>query len=291
METRWLYVTSEEFPVLRAEAKDTCIIPMGCVEKHGLHLPLGTDILQASQIAYQASQLETACVFPDFTFGDLGNAGATAPAGNIVLPLELEMELLERLCCEIARNGYKKIIIYNGHGGNVPWLTAFLRKIENRPHNYILVNCNIKCGIMERLAKALRERGSGCFEMLTAEDERLIAEIADQKPKDGHCGYSETAYLQGLAPEAVHMERLGLASGKSRNQTGIYKGAGIQLRDNGWELNFPDWIDSDDAIGCNERIGQAALRLEAERLAEAVRVIKNDKNLIQWHNERWKSEL
>ena len=59
METRWLYVTSENFPALRTASKDTCIIPMGCVEKHGLHGPLGTDILQASAIAYMASLIDT----------------------------------------------------------------------------------------------------------------------------------------------------------------------------------------------------------------------------------------
>ena len=72
METRWLYATSDNFTELKKASKDTCIIPMGCVEKHGLHLPLGTDILQASEIAWQASQLETVCVFPDFIFGDIG---------------------------------------------------------------------------------------------------------------------------------------------------------------------------------------------------------------------------
>ena len=67
METRWLYTTSENFPALREAAKETCVIPMGCVEKHGLHLPLGTDIITVSRRAYLASQIEPVCVFPDFT--------------------------------------------------------------------------------------------------------------------------------------------------------------------------------------------------------------------------------
>ena len=46
METRWLYVTSEGFEELREKTQRTCVIPIGCVEKHGLHLPLGTDILK-----------------------------------------------------------------------------------------------------------------------------------------------------------------------------------------------------------------------------------------------------
>ena len=71
METRWLYTTSEDFAALRDAAERVCVIPMGCIEKHGLHLPLGTDIVKGSYIAHRASQLETVCIFPDFTFGDV----------------------------------------------------------------------------------------------------------------------------------------------------------------------------------------------------------------------------
>lgn len=291
METRWLYTTSEDFKALREAAKETCIIPMGCVEKHGLHLPLGTDIIQASQIAWMASQMETVCVFPDFTFGDISENTATAPTGNIVMPLELEMQMLETFCEQIARNGFKKIMIYNGHGGNVSWLSAFLRKVENKPHNYVLVNVNIKCSVMERMAKVLQEKGSGVFEGLTSDDEALILECGSKKLKDGHCGYSETAYVLGTTPESAHMDQLGLISGKSLNLTGAYKGAGIQIRDHGWGINFPNWMDSDDAIGCNERIGKVALQIEADRLANAIKIIKEDKRLIQWHNQMWNSNL
>ena len=113
METRWLYVTSENFPTLREASKDTCIIPMGCVEKHGLHLPLGTDIIHSSHIAYLASQLETVTVFPDFVFGDYPVNSPNVPAGTITLSLDLEMALLEQLCEQIARNGHKKILVLN----------------------------------------------------------------------------------------------------------------------------------------------------------------------------------
>lgn len=287
METRWLYTTSENFESLRKESKDTCIIPMGCVEKHGLHLPLGTDILQASHITYMASQMETVCVFPDFTFGDIAENTPTAPAGNVMMPVELEMQLLEQLCEQISRNGFKKIMIYNGHGGNVSWISTFLRKMANKERDYVVVNVNIKCDIMGRLARTLKDKGTGYFPELTQEDEALILEQGEKKLKDGHCGYTETSYIFGSYPECVHMEKLGLISGKSLNLTGAYKGAGIQIRDHGWGVNFPNWMDSDDPVGCNERIGKAALQIEAERLAYAIKVMKDDKHLLKWNREMW----
>ena len=137
METRWLYTTSENFHALREASNDTCIIPMGCVEKHGLHLPLGTDIIAASSLAYAASQIETVCVFPDFIFGDVPENSPNAPAGSVTLKLETEMLLLEELCEQIARHGYKKILVLNGHGGNSHWLAAFSRKLANKKRSFV----------------------------------------------------------------------------------------------------------------------------------------------------------
>lgn len=285
METRWLYTTSENFTALREASKDTCIIPMGCVEKHGLHLPLGTDILQASHIAWQASQLETVCVFPDFTFGDISENFPNKPAGNISIPVETEMLLLEQLSEQIASNGFKKIIVYNGHGGNVSWLNTFLRKLENKPHDFVMVVVNIRCGVMERIAKAKAFKG------LTEEDRELTMKCKENRPVDGHAGYSETAYMMAVAPESVKMDRLGIVSGKSLELTKKYREMGITIRDHGWSINYPNCIDSDDPVGCNERIGKTAVKLEAERLARAIKYIKEDESLIKWHNEAWNSNL
>lgn len=285
METRWLYTTSENFAALREASADTCLIPMGCVEKHGLHLPLGTDMLQASHIAYRASQLETVCVFPDFTFGDIAENYPNKPAGNISIPVETEMLLLEQLSDQIASNGFKKIIVYNGHGGNVSWLKTFLRKLENKPHDFVMFVVNIQCGVMERIAKAQAFKG------LTEEDKELTKKCLEEHPSDGHAGYSETAYILGVAPDCVKMERLGIVSGKSLNLTQKCRNKGIMIRDHGWSINHPDWIDSDDPIGCNERIGQVAIKLESERLARAIKYIKEDENFIKWHNEAWGTNL
>lgn len=268
METRWLYTTSENFIALREAADGVCVIPMGCVEKHGLHLPLGTDQLQASYIAWMASQIETVCVFPDFTFGDIGESTPNTPKGVISLPIETQMLLLRQLCEQIVRNGFHTIVIYNGHGGNVSWLNTFLQDFNKQAHNYQIEVINIRCDIMSRIAKAKAVKG------LTEDDRALAQSCRERKVADGHAGYSETAYMMAVAPESIRMNRLGIVSGKSLELTNKYKEMGIQIRDGGWEVDYPHWIDSENPIGCNERIGKAAVRLEAERLAQAVRKMK-----------------
>lgn len=287
METRWLYVTSENFTALREASCDTCIIPIGCVEKHGLHLPLGTDIIQASHCAYIASKMETICVFPDFIFGDVpGNWNS--PPGTITLPMQTQLLLLEQLCEQIARNGFKKIIFYNGHGGNRNWLSAFLRDIENRVHDYVPVIVHMASHQVTILGEKLLEDGSGSIPELTKEDEELILEYYQGDfHEGGHAHFGETAWMLGICPESVKMDRLGIVSGKSLEFGKKYREIGIDIRDGGWDISYPNGISGDDPIGCNERIGKAAVRLEAERLVKAIKLIKEDTDLIKNHNKFW----
>lgn len=288
VETRWLYVTSEQLPMLREASKDTCVIPMGCVEKHGLHLPLGSDIIAASGVAYAGSQLETVAVFPDFIFGDYPDNSPTRPLGSITLPMEMEMDLLEVLCEQIAANGYKKILVLNGHGGNKSWLAAFSRRLANKKRNFVFATYMIGLPAPHTLSEYLIEHGSGSIPELTKEDEDLLLDYHKMNMKIGHACMGETAFMMALCPDAVHLDRLGIESGQNLRKTKYLKDAGISIMDDGWSINFPNAYEGDDPIGCNERIGKAALRFEAERFAHAVKVYKDDENLLKWHEERQK---
>ena len=284
METRWLYTTSENFPALVEASAKTCVIPMGCVEKHGLHLPLGTDNIHSTHIAYEASKLETVCVFPSFFFGDVPG-GPAMPAGSISMPVDLEMRLLEQLCDQIGRNGFEKIIIYNGHGGNKPWLSTFLRDIMNRKKPYVCVVADLKLQAPHKMAEYLEANGTGSIPELTPEDEKLLADYNEMGMKIGHGGMGETSYLMAIAPDSVKMDRLGIVSGLSTHETDYLREAGITIRDGGWNTDYPNAYHGHDPIGCNDRIGRAAVRLEAERFAKAIKVVKEDENLLRWHAE------
>lgn len=289
METRWLYVTSEDFHALREEAKDVCVIPMGAVEKHGLHMPLGTDILKGSHIAYLASQLEPVCVFPDFPFGDMSQGQPNAPAGTISLPMETEMLLLEQLCDQIARYGYKKILVVNSHGGNNAWLTAFLEKLGNKKRDYVMGVVKIHLKAIHEMGAFLEENGSGSVPELTPEDEEIVLNYHRAGIPTGHGCMGETALVMGSVSGVVKLDRLGIESGKSLHKADYFKAAGIEIRDDGWHVDYPYAYAAEfDPTQCNERIGKAAVRIEAEKLAKAYKVFKEDENLWKWHEETQK---
>lgn len=211
------------------------------------------------------------------------------PEGTITLPLETIMLLLEQLCDNIARWGYKKILVFNGHGGNKAWLKAFARNINNKNKDYIFAIAHIDLPVPHKMAEILLEKGSGSIPELTKEDEDIILKYHEQNMKLGHGCMSETAYIQGIAPQSVKMDRLGIESGENRGLTTYLRDAGIELRDGGWDIDYPDAYCGDDPIGCNERIGRAAVRLESKRLANTFKVYKEDENIIKW-NEAMKKK-
>ena len=294
LETRWLYTTSENFPALVEASKGVCVIPMGCVEKHGLHLPLGADILQASHIVQMAAELEPVCVFPDFTFGDVScNApvkpSGWMPAGSITLSVETEMLLLEELCEQISRNGFKKILICNGHGGNIPWLNTFLRKLTNRKHDFVCAVYGCRSSqSTKRLCEHLQEHGRGSVPYLTTADEDYLLEFHATPKITGHACIGESAVTMGVYPETVHLDRLGIESGLPTHVTDYLKDAGIQIADYGWTQQYPNNYSGHDPLGLTETIGKAALWIQARYMAQAFKVFKEDENVLKWHQEMQK---
>ncbi|MBO5270284.1 MAG: creatininase family protein, partial [Clostridia bacterium] len=203
----------------------------------------------------------------------------------ITLSVETEMLLLDELCEQISRNGFKKILLLNGHGGNNPWLDTFLRKLANKKHDFVCGKIMVKLQAPHPMAEILIEKGPGSIPELTPEDEKLILDYHEMGMKVGHACMGETAWIMGFAPEAVHLERLGIESGLSTHVTDYLKEAGIRIMDDGWGYNYPNAFSGHDPVGCNERIGKAAVRLQSERLARAIKVLKDDTNLLRWHNE------
>src|SRR5205807_9912249 len=90
----------------------TCLLPFGILEKHGPHLPLGTDLLDVRYAALHAAEQEYAVVFPEYYFGQIFEA--RHEPGTVAYSAHMQLELLQETTDEMARNGCKKIIIVNG---------------------------------------------------------------------------------------------------------------------------------------------------------------------------------
>jgi creatinine amidohydrolase len=112
------------------------VLPVGSIEIHGPHMPVGTDSKAVYEIAKRAAEKEEAVVLPPLYYAYVPE-NRHFP-GTISLTARTLLSLLEEICDEASRNGFKKILIVNGHGGNNNILRVFLRETLTKRKDYVV---------------------------------------------------------------------------------------------------------------------------------------------------------
>ena len=136
LSVKWEELTAEDFRAAIQQSKGTCLLPFGILEKHGPHLPLGTDLLNVRYAVLHAAEQEFAVVFPEYYFGQIFEA--KHEPGTIAYSMELQLKLLQETTDEMARNGCNKVVIVNGHGGNEHLLPYFAQAQMANPRDYVV---------------------------------------------------------------------------------------------------------------------------------------------------------
>src|ERR1700682_1571818 len=113
LSVRWEELTGGDFVKAIEKAQGACVLPFGILEKHGPHLPLGTDLLNVRHASLEAARKEYVVVFPEYYFGQIFEA--KHEPGTVAYSARLQLDLLQETVDEMARNVCKKIMIANGH--------------------------------------------------------------------------------------------------------------------------------------------------------------------------------
>lgn len=241
---KWEELTAADFMTAIQKSQGTCILPFGIIEKHGPQLPLGTDLINVRFVSEHASEQEYAVVFPDYFFGQIFEA--RHEPGTVAYSSRIEMELLQETTDEMARNGCKKILIVNGHGGNSSFLPYFAQSQLAAPHDYVVYVY-------------------------------LRGQYPEGRPAlktkvDAHAGESETAHTLISRPDLVHLDRAKEESGADLNRldlpAGVYTGIW-------WYAKFPNHY-AGDASYANKELGEFDMQAWAHGIAGAIRAAKAD---------------
>ena len=136
LSAKWEELTAGDFKEAIAKSQGTCLLPFGILEKHGPHLPIGTDLLNARYVAEHAAEEEYAIIFPEYFAGQIFEA--KHEPGTVAYSPELQLRLLQETTDEMARNGCKKVVIVNAHGGNEYLLPYFAQSQLYKPHDYVV---------------------------------------------------------------------------------------------------------------------------------------------------------
>lgn len=110
------------------EMGKVCIVPCGAVEQHGPHLPLDVDLVCPTGIARGAGQAapDKMLVLPIIAYGYTGHV-MDFP-GTINSDYQNFMNHVLDVTRSLAYHGFKKIILLNGHGSNMPNLNLVARR-------------------------------------------------------------------------------------------------------------------------------------------------------------------
>ena len=253
LSVHWEELTAADFREGIQRAQGTCLLPFGILEKHGPHLPLGTDLLDVRYAALHAAEKEYAIVFPEYYFGQI--AEARHQPGTIAYSRELQLTLLQETTDEMARNGCKKVIIVNGHGGNESLLPYFAQTQLYKVHDYVVY-------VFDRRSP---ETGGPPKKTST----------------DMHAGESETSKMMIARPDTVHLDRAASESGADQHRQNLPEGVYTGIW---WYARFPNHYSGDGSVATKE-LGEYQMNWWIDSVAKAIHAIKADDVSLKLQNE------
>jgi creatinine amidohydrolase len=253
LSVHWEELTAGDFREGIHRSQGTCLLPFGILEKHGPHLPLGTDLLDVRYAALHAAEEEYAVVFPEYYFGQI--AEARHEPGTMAYSRSLQLALLQETTDEMARNGCKKILIVNGHGGNESLLPYFAQTQLDKPHDYVVY----------------------IFDERTPQS----GGPARKSKVDMHAGESETSKMMVSRPDTVHLDRANNESGADQHRENLPDGVYTGIW---WYASFPNHYSGDGSVATKE-LGEYQMKWWIDSAVKAIRAIKADDASLKLQNE------
>jgi len=160
------------------------IFPIGSVEEHGEHLPLGTDSVQPEYVALEVARQTGCLVAPPFRYG-IVNAARNF-SGSLTIQFNTLFNVTKDILSELARNGFNRIIVLSGHAGSSHMVA-------------------LRLAAQEVIYQNGEENGKQHTRIMVLSDydfaEELANELAD--PRDGHAGTIETSRVMAIRPDLI----------------------------------------------------------------------------------------
>jgi creatinine amidohydrolase len=254
LSAKWEELTAPDFVQAIHQSQGVCVLPFGIVEKHGPHLPLGTDLLDVRFAVMNAVKQEYAVVFPEYYFGQIFEA--RQQPGTLAYSLATQLTLLQETVSEMDRNGCKKIVIVNGHGGNNSLLPLFAQAQLANERDYVVYVFGLP-------------------------NENVPGRPALKTPFDMHAGEVETSNMLIARPDLVHQDRANSQSGADQHRQklpdSVYTGIW-------WYARFPNHY-AGDASAANKELGEFDQKVWSSEIAEALKAIKADDESLKLQNK------
>ena len=220
---------------------EVALLPVGSVEQHGPHAPLGTDVITATAVADAAVERSAEPILraPAIPVGVAEEHRHFA--GTLWVEPDTFREYVGETVASLASHGLETIVIVNGHGGNAP---------------------------------ALREVGARLTrdEVATVVPFTWFEALPDWRSGMGHAGEWETSIVLATRPELVRTERLDDASEAAADRWGTWTGGTNLAYDT--EEFAPNGVVGDPSDASEHR-GEELLEAATAALLEVIEALRD----------------
>jgi len=265
---------------------ELCALPVSSLEKKGQHLPVGADGYIADIIIEEALKIEDTVIFPTSCWlGDVSahplakEDGTPKWRGAIEISNDLQLTLFEEICDEIARNGFRKVLLIVKQPATAKIVGLFSRYIGYENRNYALLTTPaIKADISkaESVLNTIKERRED-FSFVTEEDIKTLTKwVEDGIERE----YVDTAILMARKPELVAVDRINAEDNSCTHKADAYLSDVIKFT-NMQNIQYPNIETPTVPEGVTATIGEALIKINAERLADAFKLLKKDEECVR----------
>jgi creatinine amidohydrolase len=171
-----------EVAALVESGETLCLLPVGATEQHGRHLPIGTDTEIATAVSRAASARTAVPVLPALAIAS-SQAHTSKWPGTVALPPRLLVQTVVAAVRWVRASGFRKLLLVNGHVGNVAPLKVAVDEIRHEG--------DLRIGLVS-------------WYDLTDDIASAVTEDAD----DWHAHRAETALMLHLRPDLVRLDEV-----------------------------------------------------------------------------------
>ena len=178
MSMYWDQLTTKNFLEEIVGRVDTAILPVGSIEAHGQHCPLGTDNMAPAYFAAQLEKIyrDRILILPPVAYGYTPDLSVWP--GSLSISASVLQQYVQEIGQGVVKWGINNLILLNGHGGNIGALQAAMDAIVQEPVRVVMINWWLD----------------------------YSTQILTITRGQGHAGEDETSVMLKVAPEWVHME-------------------------------------------------------------------------------------
>lgn len=234
--------TSDDFKS-NIKKSDLVIMPIGMVEAHGHHMPLGTDIFSPRLFCSMIEKRigDKVWIAPEIPFGQ--SFDLSFYPGTFSVPSEVLSEYVFHVGKSMLENGLKKLIFLNGHGGNVTALSLASQRLVELGMDVMISNWWVD----------------------------YSKEILTITEGQGHAGEDETSAILYYNEELVQMDKA-----TKNNKKPLLK---INFKDRG-RILYENALSGDATLATKEK-GKKIFKLLTDRMIETILLVRDGKYYIE----------